>query len=296
VARLIAIAAAVGVVVMLAAFYRLPNPRKLDLVDLGWPGVAAADQVVTGVAYGPLPRQRLDVWRRSGAQRRPAPVLVWFYGGSWNSGARGDYGFAARAFAEKGFVVVVPDYRLVPSVRYPAFLQDAAAAVAWTRANAARLGGDADRIVLAGHSAGAYLAVMLALDARWLAAAGADADAVKAVAGLAGPYDFYPFTTDASRQAFGQAAEPAATQPVNHARADAPPLWLAAGTADTIVRPRNSESLARRQRSLGGRVAFVQYDGLDHYDIVMALSRPFRGKAPVLDDAAAFLLAAADGG
>jgi acetyl esterase/lipase len=295
VARPIAIAVLVGVAVMLAAFYRLPNPRKLDLVDLGWPGMASAERVATDVAYGPLPRQRLDVWRRSGTQR-PAPVLVWFYGGSWNSGARGDYGFAARAFAEKGFVVVVPDYRLVPSVRYPAFVEDAAAAVAWTRANVARLGGDADRIVLAGHSAGAYLAVMLALDTRWLAAAGVDADAVKAVAGLAGPYDFYPFTTDASRLAFGQAPEPAATQPVNHARAAAPPLWLGAGTADTIVRPRNSELLARRQRSFGGRVAFVRYDGLDHYDIVMALSRPFRGKAPVLDDAAAFLLAAARGG
>jgi acetyl esterase/lipase len=293
-AKPVAIIALVAVALLFAAFYRLPNPRKLDLVDRGWPGGALTERVATGIRYGSLPRQRLDVWRPSGPDGA-APVLVWFYGGSWNSGDRGDYGFAARAFAEKGFVVVVPDYRLVPVVRYPAFVEDAAAAVAWTRANASRFGGDPERIVLAGHSAGAYLAVMLALDARWLGAAGVATGTVKAVAGLAGPYDFMPFDTDASRQAFGQFPRPAATQPISHVRADAPPLWLATGTADTTVRPRNSESLATRQRAQGGSARLVRYNALDHYDIVMALARPFRGKAPVLDDAAAFLLASAPG-
>ena len=291
-------AIAVGVLavaaLMLAVFVRLSSARKLDLADRAWPGVADVERVAEAVAVGADPRQALDVWRPADAHQ--APVVVWFYGGSWNSGERGDYGFAARAFAERGFVVVVPDYRLVPAVRYPAFVEDAAAAVAWTRANIARFGGDPDRILLAGHSAGAYIAVTLALDARYLAAYGVDAAAVKGAACLAGPYDFYPFTTDAAREAFGRAHDLTTTQPVNHARADAPPLWLANGTADTIVRPRNAAALGARMRAVGGRAQAVHYEGLDHYDIVMALARPFRAKAPVLDDMVRFFESAAPAG
>src|SRR3546814_8631076 len=97
-----------------------------------------------------------------------------------------------RAFAAQGFVVAVPDYRLVPKVRFPAFVEDSAAAVKWVRAHIARFGGDPDRIVLAGHSAGAYNAAMLAVDPQWL---GPDRAAVKGWATLAGPYEFLPLDT-----------------------------------------------------------------------------------------------------
>ena len=244
-------------------------------------------QVAEGIAFGPDARQRLDVHAPPHAAH--APVLVFFYGGSWASGRRQDYGFAARAFASRGFVVVVPDYRLVPAVRFPAFVEDGAAAVGWTVANAARYGGDADALALAGHSAGAYIAVMLALDTRWLAAAHVDPRSVRAVAGLGGPYDFYPFDKPASIAAFGQASDGPATQPVAYARADAPPLFLAHGGRDETVRPRNSESLARALRAAGASATLKLYPGLDHVGILTALSKPFRGKAPVLDDAAAFL-------
>lgn len=244
----------------------------------------AADQ-----PFGSDLRQRLDVFAPS--QRSDgAPVLVFFYGGSWASGRRQDYAFAAEAFAAKGFVVVLPDYRLVPQVRFPGFVQDGAAAVRWAADHARDYGGDPGRLTLAGHSAGAYIALMLALDRRWLDAAGVSPEAVRAVAGLSGPYDFYPFDVAASINAFGQFPEVRATQPISFARGNAPPAFLATGDRDTTVRPRNSQALAAALRAKGAEVELTIYPGLDHAGTVLALSRPFRGRGPVLADASNFLL------
>lgn len=243
----------------------------------------AADQ-----AFGPDPRQRLDVYaplQRSAS----APVLVFFYGGSWATGRRQDYRFAAEAFAAKGFVVVLPDYRLVPQVRFPRFVEDGAAAVRWAQDHARDYGGDPSRIALAGHSAGAYIAMMLALDRRWLTRAGVDPAAIRAVAGLSGPYDFYPFDVPSSQNAFGQYPDPRATQPISFARGDAPPAFLATGDRDTTVRPRNSQALAAALKAKGAQAELHIYPGLDHAGTVLALSRPFRRKSTVLADASQFL-------
>jgi acetyl esterase/lipase len=180
----------------------------------------AGGPAVRGLAYGTHARQKLDVYPALGAAGA-APVIVFFYGGGWDSGRRQDYAWAGRALAAQGFLTIVADYRLVPEVRFPAFLEDCAHAVRWAQTNAARLGGDPQRIVLVGHSAGAYNAVMLALDQRYLAAAGVDASAIRGVIGLAGPYDFYPFDVAASINAFGSYPAPLQTQPVTFARADA---------------------------------------------------------------------------
>ena len=256
----------------------------LNAVNGLTPGDGAASTVARDVAFGPNTRQRLDVYAPRGA--RDAPVVVFFYGGSWNSGSRADYAFAGRALAARGYVVVVPDYRLVPQVRYPAFVEDGAAAVAWTVANAARFGGDPARLATMGHSAGGYIAVLLALDNRWLAAAGVPG-AVKAAVGLAGPYDFAPFTPGgAAAAAFGQVADVRTTQPINFARAEAPPLLLLQGSADTTVKPKNATALAA---ALGRPEAAKVYPGIGHIGIILAVSKPFRGKAPVLDDTDAFL-------
>ena len=203
-------------------------------------------------------------------------------------GTRVEYGFAARAYAARGFVVVVPDYRKVPTVRFPAFVEDAADAVRWTQDNIANHGGDPESVALAGHSAGAYAVAMLALDRRWLDRAGARPGIVKAAIGLAGPYDFYPFTGRAV-DALGQWPRPRETQPIAFARADAPPMLLVTGSDDTTVRPRNAKALAAALTALGAPVELKEYAGQGHEDVVMALSRPFRGKAPVLDDSVDFL-------
>jgi acetyl esterase/lipase len=204
-------------------------------------------------------------------------------------GERDLYDFAGRALAEKGYVVVVADYRLVPQVRFPGFVEDGAAAIAWTHQNIVRYHGNPDRIFVAGHSAGAQIGAMVTLDRQWLANAGAPADTIKGFIGLAGPYDFYPFTSDSARNAFGHLADPATSQPIHFARADAPPMLLLTGSADTTVKPRNSTALADAITKAGGKAEQRVYAGIDHSGIIMALARPFRGKAPVIDDVDGFV-------
>ncbi|PZN92090.1 MAG: alpha/beta hydrolase [Alphaproteobacteria bacterium] len=276
-----------GGITAIAAMSGCSRLGTLNGVNTLTPGDGGTDRLAVDIAYGSDPRQQLDIYAPTGA--RTAPVLVFFYGGSWNSGRRQDYAFAARALAAQGFVVVVPDYRLVPQVTYPGFVEDGAAAVAWTVRNIARYGGDPARIGATGHSAGAYIALMLALDRRWLAAAGTP-DAIRAAVGLAGPYDFAPFEPGgAAEAAFGGFADVRATQPITYARAGAPPVLLLTGADDTTVRPRNAERLAAALQAQGSRAAMKSYPGIGHIGIILALSKPFRGKAPALADTAAFL-------
>jgi acetyl esterase/lipase len=240
---------------------------------------------VSDAAFGPDPRQRLDVYAPVAASAMPRPIIVFLYGGSWNSGTKSGYAFVGRALASRGFVVAIPDYRLVPQVRYPAFLQDNAAAVRWVRAHAPELGGDGDRIVLAGHSAGAYDAAMLALDPRWL---GEERKAVRGLIGLAGPYDFLPLDGPIVEQAFGAVTDPVETQPIHYVHTGDPPAFLATGDEDDVVRPANSDSLAARLRAAGVEVERRRYPEIGHVGIMTAIAKPLRGRAPVLNDMADF--------
>jgi acetyl esterase/lipase len=246
-------------------------------------------RVANGVPYATGPRQKLDVWSPSKRSGETLPVVIFLYGGGWNAGSRADYGFAGAAFASRQFIAVVPDYRLVPEVRFPAFVEDGALAVRWTRDNIARYGGDPKRITLAGHSAGAYNAAMLALDTRFLKGVGVDLKTIRAAALLSGPYDFYPFTEGRGRAAFGAYARPRETQPINFVRKDAPPILLAHGSKDRIVLPRNSRHLAERLQQASAPVTLRIYEGASHVDLASALAGPFRRRLPVLDESAAFL-------
>ena len=194
-------------------------------------------------------------------------------------------GFAGRALAAQGFVVAVPDYRLVPQVHYPAFLEDSAMALRWVRAHARDYGGDPDRVVVMGHSAGAYNAAMLAYDPRWL---GAERTWLKGFIGMAGPYDFLPLASPATKAAFGMAGDLPATQPVNHVAPGGPPALLLTADKDTTVGPRNATSMEAALNRAGIAVERRSYPGIAHIGILTALARPLRGKAPVLADAAAF--------
>lgn len=271
-----------------AAVAACSGPTLLTRVDRIAGGTQGVTRVASGVPFGSHD-QRLDIWRPRAPYSEGLPVIVFFYGGGWNSGTRQGYGFAARALAAQGFIVVVPDYRKVPQVRFPAFLEDGAEAVRWTRDRISEYGGEPRRLGLMGHSAGAYIVAMLALDKRWLQDAQVDPAIVRAGVGLSGPYDFYPFDTLLSTEAMGGAPDPRATQPVNFVRHDAPPLLLATGTGDTLVRPTNTRTLAERLRAAGARVEIIAYPDIGHAATVMALSAPFRGRAPVLRDSATFL-------
>lgn len=271
--------------VILSLFILGSGCSKLKLFDALVPKDRAGVRIASGAAYGADPRQRLDVYapRLPGRSRS---VIVFFYGGSWSSGDRAGYAFVGRALAARGFVVVVPDYRLVPQVRYPAFVQDGADAVNWAIAHAPVYGGSADHIVLMGHSAGAYIAAMLAIDNRWLGPAKAH---VKAFVGLAGPYDFLPFDVAASKAAFGAWPNPVETQPVTWVGRGDPPTFLAVGTEDRTVKPRNSEVLADKLRAKDVSVEFHSYPKLGHVGLLLALAQPFRGRAPVLDEVTRFI-------
>ncbi len=272
-----------------AAAAPLTGCTKLDTLNnlnALTPGDGGVRTAATGVAFGSDPRQVLDIYAPSKAAG--APVVVFFYGGSWNSGRRQDYAFAARALAARGFVVVVPDYRLVPQVHYPAFVEDGASAVAWTAAHIGQYGGDPAHIGVSGHSAGAYIALMLALDQRWLKAAGAPG-AIKAAVGLAGPYDFYPWVHGgAAEAAFGGAPDPHDTQPIAHVRADAPPVLLLNGDADDTVQPRNATALAAALTKVGAPAEPRLYAGVGHIGIILSMSKPFRGKDAALSDSTTF--------
>jgi len=235
------------------------------------------------LAYGATARQTLDIHAPKAAGNG-RPVLVFFYGGNWDSGDKHNYAFVGRAFAELGYVTVLADYTHTHERPYPAFMEDGGAALAWVHAHIADHGGDPARIAVAGHSAGAYIAVTLALDPRWGAAG-----MIRAGIGLAGPYDFLPFDSPVTRNTFGHAADLPATQPINHLSAGAPPLLLATGDADTTVRPGHSVELAKRLQMAGGESELVLYPGVTHTGPIKAIARPFRGHAPVLRDIAEFL-------
>jgi acetyl esterase/lipase len=241
------------------------------------------------VPYGEGPRRKLDVYVPDGL-KGSAPVVVFFYGGSWQSGSKGDYLFAAQGLASRGYVVVMPDYRIWPDVGFPGFVEDGAAAVAWTFAHVAEHGGDPARVFVMGHSAGAHIAALLALDPRYLAAEGIDRRRLAGLIGLAGPYDFLPITGPTLKLIFGIGEkDPAPTQPINFADAGAPPVFLATGEDDDTVRPKNSVNLSRRLEAAGTRVTLKRYAGVGHIGIVLALARPLPARAPVLDDIDAFV-------
>lgn len=244
--------------------------------------------ITRGLAYGPLPRQRLDLYRPVAAEG-PLPAVVFFYGGAWDKGRRQDYLFAAESLASAGFLVAVPDYRLFPAVRFPAFLEDCAKAVAWVRREIGAHGGDGSRLALVGHSAGAYNAAFLALDPRWLAAEGLTPGALAGVVGLAGPYGFNPLDYDSTRPIFAVGLPVAALQPLSYVNLAAPPFLLLHGAADRDVYPQNSERLAAALAEAGVPVGLTCHPRLAHIGIVLALARGFRGKAPIRRQAVEFL-------
>jgi len=259
----------------------------LSVINTLSPKDAGSRKIARDVPYGPSARQRLDIYAPRKAQG-PLPVVFFIYGGSWMDGSRIHYDFVGRALAALGYVTVVADYRVLPEVEYPGFLEDGAAAFGWVVDNIARYGGDPKRMALMGHSAGAYNAVMLALHPTYLAQAGL-LDRVRCVVGLSGPYDFFPFDGPITLRTFGAVVDPATTQPVNNVSPSAPPMLLGTGDKDTLVYPRNTVALAGRLREAGIAVDERHYPTLGHPGPLMALGRPARGLAPVLAEVAEFL-------
>jgi acetyl esterase/lipase len=269
-----------GLAAVVIAFGGLAACSPLTAINALSPG--GASDTTTDLAYGPGARNKLDIYRPNKAAA--APVVVFFYGGNWTSGQRADYAFVGRALAARGILVVIPDYRLYPEVRYPDFLDDSAQAVAWTAKNIARYGGDPKNLFLMGHSAGAYNAAMLALDARWLGKQGVATGSLSGWIGLAGPYDFLPVENPTARPVFHFPNTPPASQPINHTDGAVLPALLIAANKDHLVNPtRNTGGLAAKLRTHGVPVKELYYDGVSHTTLVASLAAPLRALAPTVD-------------
>lgn len=239
------------------------------------------------VPFGPHVRHRLDVYAPKSFDT-PLPVVSFIHGGGWNSGDKADYEFAGRAFAAAGFVTILANYRMVPDVHYPVFVEDGALALNWVMAEAAVFGGDPTRQFLAGHSAGAYNAMMLGLAAERFGGTLPEGT-IKGVVGLSGPYDFYPFDVAESIAAFSNAAEPEKTQPINHVHPNAPPVYLGHGTADITCGLYNTQNLADRLRAAGVAVTERHFEGGNHGLTLLSLMTLLRWRSPALKQAIAFM-------
>lgn len=263
----------------------LPSP--LALLDTLVPKDSGSRRIARGLRFGPHARHRLDLYApRTGTG--PWPVLMFVYGGGWDSGRRQEYDFAGRAFAALGFLVAIPDYRVVPEVQFPAFVDDAGRAASWVIDNAPGYGGDPSRVILAGQSAGAHIAITLALDPARFGAASL-AGRLKGAVGLSGPYDFYPFDVKQSIRAFEGIPEPELSQPINLVTPAAPPMFLGHGDRDTTVGPYHTVRLAKKLREANVAVVEKQYPTLSHAGTALALMLPFRRQTSLYADVAAFL-------
>ncbi len=240
-----------------------------------------------GLAYGEGPRQKLDVYKPRHATK--APVLVFFYGGSWQSGSRDLYLFLGASLAAQGIVTVVPDYSIFPPARFPTFVEDAARAVHFAHESAARWGGDPARLVLMGHSAGAYIAAMLSFDPQWLRLVGLNSQTdLAAFIGLAGPYDFLPIESRTLRTIFG-GANRAETQPISFVTGKEAPSLLITARRDRLVSPGNSRRMAAKIHAHGGIAEERTYGGVGHLALIGAFAPSLRLLAPVLRDVTQFV-------
>lgn len=210
-------------------------------------------------------RCKLDVHYAPGAEG--LPVIVWFHGGGLTGGEK----FIPSELASQGYVVVAPNYRLIPGVGVEECIDDAAQAVAWTFENASKFGGDSRKIVVAGHSAGGFLTSMIGLDKKWLKRYGVDADSIAALV----PYSGQVITHFADRKSKGIGElTPYVDEhaPLFHVRNDCPPYIIITGDAEQELFGRYEENLYMwRMMKLAGHpdVKIFKLDGYNHGDMAV---------------------------
>lgn len=236
--------------------------------------VHPADEI-HAVDFGPHPRHRFDVYVPTTGVTADTPSVVFFYGGSWNSGDRRDYRFVGRRLAAAGYLTAVVDYRLYPEVQYPEFLHDSAAGVVafqqWAKRHYPQA---ADKVTLIGHSAGAYNAAMLALDDTWLAREGSSPESLlNGWVGIAGPYDLYPITVEDVKPVFFHPEYPEDSNPIDFVSESSVPALLLKPEEDDLVDPiRNSVGLRDALSQANSPVTLETIAGTSHVTIIGSVS------------------------
>lgn len=205
-------------------------------------------------------RCKLDIYYPSNT--KDFATVVWFHGGGLTGGEKE----LPKALMEKGVAIVGVNYRLAPQVAAPAFIEDAAAAVAWVFKNIEGYGGSTKKIIVSGHSAGGYLGLMLTLDKKYLAKHAVDADSI---AGLI-PFSGQAVTHFTVRKAQGIPETQATIDtyaPLYHVRANAPPTVLITGDRELELYGRYEENayLWRMMKLVGHKnTKLLEMAGYDH--------------------------------
>ncbi len=263
--------------------FAVPSPGTMFSAVFAEGGVS----VVRAISYGPHERHVLDVYRPDGDAGQ-GPIAVFIYGGGWRAGERSTYGFVGAALASRGVTTVIPDYRLYPEVMFPEFVGDAAAAYRWAVDNIEGAG-TRRPIFLIGHSAGAHIAGLMAVDSRYLNGGRDDAPAPAGFIGLAGPYSFDPTTFETTRDIFASVTDASRARPTELVTDDAPAALVMHGLDDETVRVWNTRTFAQALTKAGVTVEKLELPGIGHIGIVLSLSWPFRWRAPVLEEMLSFM-------
>ena len=241
---------------------------------------------VDDISFGQQNWQKLDVY----PQDEAAPVVVFIHGGSWRHGRKDQYRFAADAFHRQGYTVVVPDYVKYPDERakYPSFAIDGAKAVAWVKDNIDQYNGDATKVFVAGHSAGAHTALMLATDKQFLNAEGLTPKDLSGVIGIAGPYSFIP-DWEVTQAVFGPPQNYPLMDALNYVDGDEPSTLLLHSSADVQVGQYNQEKLSSALQDKGVDVEAVFYQTPSHIDMVTHLHPWFEKQDSLMSDINQFI-------
>jgi acetyl esterase/lipase len=247
--------------------------------------------LIADIEYGDLKRQKLDIYIPIYPKEadKPIKVVIFYYGGSWDSGNRENYKFVGEALASKGFIVVIPDYRVYPEVIFPAFMNDPSRAAKWVKEHIHEYGGDQNQVFLSGHSAGAHIAVMLGVNEAYLLDQQLKPQDFIGIIGLAGPYDFLPLKSNKLKEIFGPKQTRWKSQPINFVNGKSPPMLLAVGLKDDVVWPKNTFNMATRIKELSGKVTVVEFADYGHIDMVSKLAKPLRGDGDLLRSIVSFI-------
>lgn len=246
---------------------------------------------ITDVAYGSIDRQKLDIYipKETNNENNANRVLVvYFYGGAWESGSKNKYKFIAATLTQQGYTVAIPDYRLYPEVVFPSFVEDAALAIAWLQKNHEEYISHVERIYLMGHSAGAHIASLLTTNEQYLNKAEVNTENLAGFIGLAGPYNFLPLKSNKLKKIFPEKIR-TSSQPIKYIDGNEMPILLLHGKKDTTVLPKNSESLAEKIKSKNGNVTLRLYENTNHTKIIAPFIRGFEDSAPTVRDIVSFI-------
>lgn len=243
----------------------------------------------TDISFGNQTRQQLDIYIPKATSHKPLPVVVFLYGGGWESGEKSDYLFVGEAFSSKGFLTVVPNYRVFPEVTFPDLMEDPASAIAWTYKEIAKFGGDPNNIFVVGHSAGAHISMMLNLNNKYLGQENMRPDQIRSFIGIAGPYDFLPLRTERLKEIFGPERSWSNSQPINFVSGNNQPTLLLVGLKDATVWPSNTFSLANAITTKHGEVKVLEYPNYGHVEMIAKIAKPLRSNSNILDDIVKFI-------